>query len=212
MYLAVAPQTDWTNLPTKPLMVPLMHEIVRQGLSVIRASQRVEVGERPALLAVSAAASDLRAPSGRVIPLQRTSAAGGTRPQESLDIAGVYTILDSSKQPIGLLGVNVDADAGQTAAQSPAAVNAWLTRSGPWTTFEPANVGATLGTSASGSPIAGILLAALLGLIVVETLLARWFSHAYRSESEADDALIKPSVGGRAAFIRSSAGARGAAA
>ncbi len=212
MYLAVAPQADWTNLPTKPLMVPLMHEIVRQGLSVIRASQKIEVGERPALLAVSAAASDLRAPSGRTSPLQRVSAAGGTRPQEALEVAGVYAILDSSKQPIGLLAVNADPKAGRTAVQSPAAVNAWLTRSGPWSTFEPADIRATLGTAASGSPIAGILLAALLGLVILETLLARWFSHAYRSETEGERGTIAPSMGGRASIIRSSAGAQEAAA
>jgi hypothetical protein len=212
MYLATAPQADWTNLPTKPLMVPLLHEMVRQGLSVIRDSQKVEVGERPALQAVSAAASDLRAPSGRTIPLTRMSAAGGTRPQEPLEVAGVYTILDSSKQPTGLLAVNVVPRAGQTAVQSAAAVNAWLTRSGPWSTFEPENIRATLGTGASGSPIAGLLLAALLGLIIIETLLARWFSHAYRSQTEGERGSIAPSIGRRASIIRSSAGAQEAAA
>jgi hypothetical protein len=212
MYLATAPQTDWTNLPTKPLMVPLFHEIVRQGLSVIRASQKVNVGERPVLLGVSPAASDLQGPSGRSIPLQRASAAGGTRPAAALETGGVYQVLDSSKQPLGMLAVNVETRAGETAVQSPAAVSAWLTRSGPWATFEPANVRATLGAGTSGSPIAGILLAALLGLIILETLLARWFSHAYRSATEGESGAVRPSLGGRAAFIRSIAASQGAAA
>jgi hypothetical protein len=74
-------------------------------------------------------------------------------------------------------------------------------------------VSATLGASASGSPIAGILLAALLALVILETLLARWFSHAYRSESEGEGAAIRPSIGrSGASIIRSSAAAREAAA
>jgi hypothetical protein len=202
VYLAVAPQVDWTNLPAKPLMVPLMHEIVRQGMSVIRAAQRVEVGEQPALLSAGVAANDLRAPNGRAIPLV------SGRPQQALDSAGVYSILDATKEPIGLLAVNIDPRAGRTDVQSAAAVSAWLARSGPWSAFEPTNLRATLGAGALGSPIAGILLALVLALIILETLLARWFSHAYRGEAEGDRLAIRPSMtSAGAAVIRSSTGA-----
>lgn len=192
LYLTTAPEVVWTNLPTKPLMVPLVHEIVRQGMSLIRASQKAQVGDQPALAQAGPAARDLRGPDGRRIPIVRG------RPQEPLETSGVYAITDASDQDIGLLAVNVDAAAGSTGVQSAAAVNAWLGKSGPWSNFDVDDLKATLGGAAGGSPIAGILLAVVLGLIILETLLARWFSHAYRAEAGGDQLAIRPSVGATA--------------
>lgn len=44
--LAVAPELDWTNLPIKPLMVPLLQETVRAGLQLAGGSATVAVGSR----------------------------------------------------------------------------------------------------------------------------------------------------------------------
>ncbi len=192
LYLSTAPEVAWSNLPTKPLMVPLVHEIVRQGLSMIRASQKAQVGDQPALAQAGPAARDLKGPDGRKIPIARG------RPQEPLETSGVYAITDASDQNIGLLAVNVDAAAGATGVQSAAAVNAWLGKSGPWSNFDVDDLKATLGGAAGGSPIAGILLAIVLALIILETMLARWFSHAYRAEAEGDRLAIKPSLGATA--------------
>ena len=191
MYLAVAPEVAWTNLPTKPLMVPLMHEMVRQGLSVIRASQKADVGDQPVLALAGAAARDLRAPAGHLIPLLRG------KPQQALDSAGVYDIVDDARQSIGLLAVNVDSKAGVTDVQSAAAVESWLGRSGPWTAFEPDSLARTLGGAASGSPLAGLLLLVVLALVILEPLMARWVSHAYRREEHGDRLAISASMGGK---------------
>ena len=48
-YVAVSPELSWTNLPAKPLMVPLFHELIRQGIGLIQTSQRYRVGDQPAL-------------------------------------------------------------------------------------------------------------------------------------------------------------------
>lgn len=192
LYLSVAPEVSWTNLPTKPLMVPLMHEIVRQGLSMIRASQKAQVGDQPTMAQAGPAARDLRAPDGRVIPIVRG------RPQQPLENAGVYRITDASQQELGLLAVNIDAKAGATGVQSAAAVSAWLGKSGPWSAFDPANIKSTMGGGLGGSPIAGILLMCVLALVVLETLLARWFSHAYRADTAGDRLSVRPSIAGRA--------------
>ena len=189
LYLTVAPEVSWTNLPTKPLMVPLLHEVVRQGMSMIRASQKAEVGEQPTLAQAGPAAHNLRGPDDRVIALTRG------RPQQPLEAAGVYAITDASNQNIGLLAVNIDPKAGVTDVQSGAAVGAWLNKSGPWTTFDPESVSATLSGGPGGSPLAGVLLASVLALVILETLLARWFSHAYRAEAEGDRWSIQPSMG-----------------
>jgi len=176
IYLAVAPETSWTNLPTKPLMVPLFHEMVRQGLSVIRAAQRVNVGEQPTL-ARGASARDLTGPQGQKITIDPTG-----RPQQPFEHAGIYGVLDQSDQPIGKLAVNVDPIAGGTEVQSATAVASWLGNSGPWGTFDASNISASLGGGTTGSPIAGIILMFVLLLVILETILARWFSHAYREQ------------------------------
>jgi hypothetical protein len=58
------------------------------------------------------------------------------------------------------------------------AVNAWLAHAGTWETLDPANVAASLGGTSNASHLAGVLLAAALTLVLLETVLARWFSHA----------------------------------
>ena len=121
------------------------------------------------------------------------------RPTQPLEQAGVYSIRDASNQVLGLMAVNVDPSAAATDVQSDAAVGAWLAKSGPWTTFDPEQPAAMLVSGAAGSPLAGILLAIVLGLIVLETMLARWFSHAYRAEqgeSGSGRRSIVPSMGG----------------
>lgn len=175
VYLAVAPELSWTNLPSKPLMVPLFQEIVRQGLSVIRASQQWQVGEQP-VLATGPAARQVIAANGQSITLDQNG-----RLQQALDRAGVYTVQDQTNQPIGKIAVNIDSSAGLTSVQSAAAVSSWLNASAPgmWSTFDASNLAATLAVDRATSPIAGLLLLIVLGLAVVETILARRFSHAY---------------------------------
>jgi hypothetical protein len=74
--------------------------------------------------------------------------------------------------------VNVDPVAGRTDPQDQAVVSEWLGHSGPWSVFDADDPAAALRTADSGAPLAGMLLAAVLGLILLETALARWFSHA----------------------------------
>jgi hypothetical protein len=174
VYLAAAPELSWTNLPTQPLMVPLFHELIRQGLSVIRAAHELTVGEQPNL-ALGAAARDLVGPQDERMAIEPSG-----RPQQAFQRGGIYGVLDQSGQQLGRLGVNIDADAGLSDVQSVAAIESWLRSSGPWMTFEPGTIAASLGGGVSGSPMAGLLLLIVLALVVLETVLARWFSHADR--------------------------------
>jgi len=176
MYLALAPELAWTNLPSKPLMVPLFQESIRQGLSLVRSSQQLYVGDRPAL-ALGAAVRDLVDPDGDLYPLDAAS-----RPQKPLHRAGLYDLLDQGAQIVGAVAVNIEPPAGRTETQSPAAVTAWLGDSGPWQLFDPNDLGAALRQTQSGSSLAGIILWIVLALVVIETLLARWFSHAFRAD------------------------------
>ena len=174
VYLAVSPDLDWTNLPTQPLMVPLLHELIKQGVGIIQTAQRYTVGEQPAL-GLGAGAAALLDPAGGTISLDR-----GGRPDEPLVRSGLYDVLDPARQRVGTLAVNVDPAAGRTDPQNQAAVTEWLKRSGPWQIFDEGDPARALRTADSGAPLAGLLLLAVLGLIVIETALARWFSYALR--------------------------------
>ncbi|MHC4709033.1 MAG: hypothetical protein ACYTA3_01040, partial [Planctomycetota bacterium] len=87
-------------------------------------------------------------------------------------------------QQIATLAVNVDPAAGNTDPQNEAAVMEWLGKSGPWEVFKADDAAAAIKSADSGAPLAGLLLLALLGLVVIETALARWFSHALPSDRQ----------------------------
>ena len=63
--LAAAPDLQWTNLPSKPLLVPLLHEIIRQGLGSIHAQHNATVGQQPVLWS---GATGIQLANGRRIP------------------------------------------------------------------------------------------------------------------------------------------------
>ncbi len=198
VYIAVAPQLNWTSLPAKPLMLPLFQEIVRQGLSLTRARHRLQVGERPAL-ALGPVVRDLEDPEGELYPLDAMS-----RPLSPLARAGLYTLRDQASQEVGLLSVNVDPAAGRTETQSALVVSDWLNTSGKWELFEPDDVNAALKATKAGSSLSGILLWILLALVLIEAMLARWFSHAFRASAE-DERFggIRASVNKRTAKVAS---------
>ncbi len=174
VYLATSLDLGWTNLPAQPLMVPLVHELLKQGIGLIRTSQRYSVGEQPAL-GLGAAAASLQDPRGQTIAINATGL-----PEVALGRSGLYGVFDHGKQRIGSVAVNIDTAAGRTDPQDPAAVTEWLGKSGGWVTFDSDDPAAALRTAESGAPLAALLLMAVLALIVIETALARWFSHAHR--------------------------------
>ena len=177
VFMVFAPQLDWTNLPTKPLMVPLFQELVRQGMSEIRAARRALVGAQQGL-GLPVAAADLARDDDERIAVTR---AGGI--ERPLPEAGLYTILDRAQQPLGRLAVNVEPHAGRTQTQSESAVLDWLRASGRWEFFEPQSVTSSMQTASGRSPISHLLLLAVIALLIIETLMARWVSHPSRTRA-----------------------------
>jgi len=175
VYIACAPElSQWTNLPVQTFMVPLFQETVRQGVSLIRASQQVVVGEQAAIAGLPLSAATLRSPgAGQMIDLDAVG-----RPSEPIRAAGVFEVLDDVGRNVGRVAANVDPAAGVTSVQSEQQVGQWLGRSGAWSMFSPDDPAAALATRESGRSLARPLLALVLALIVVEALLARRFSHA----------------------------------
>lgn len=176
---ASSPELSWTDLPIKPLMVPLVQEIVRQGVGLGSGALHARVGEQltlPASVTTLASIEERVERDGR--PRWRVDASAGR--SSSIDHAGLYRLLDSADQPVGLLAVDVDMAAGDTRAQSADTIMAWLRGSGAWAAIEVANPSAALGSIEGGAPISLALLIAAIVCAVAETILARRFSYASR--------------------------------
>ncbi len=187
LYLASAPQLEWTNLPGKPLMVPLMHEIVRQSVGSVRAAQRAVAGDRPVIAPAGSAREMLEAkPRERGGEPMRIGLDEDGRPIEPLTRAGIFQVRDGAGQPMRTIAVNVDPRAGRTESLAAPSVLAWLDGafeavSGRWSLFDRDDPLAMFRAAEGASPIAWILLWIVLGLVAVETVLQRWFSHAESS-------------------------------
>jgi hypothetical protein len=188
--IATAPELGWTNLPSKPLMVPLMQELVREGLGLIRSARSVAVGDRPVISGGRAGQStaDLVGPTDEMIPV-------GQRGQvdRALTRSGVYRAIDAAGQIVGRLAVNITPAAARTDLQPSDAVLSWLGATGPWSYFDEADPIAPLRTADAAAPLSGYLLPILAFLAVGEAVLAGWWSP--RARARIDTSGLRSSVG-----------------
>lgn len=191
VYLSCAFDMAWTDLPAKPLMVPLMQELLRQGLSRARPALWMVAGVPARLPAgtVELQAAALSAGTG----LPATMAVGSTAP--ALRRAGVLTARDALGVVRAVLAVNPDALAQRTGAHAPAAVGAWLATAvaegsdpvvwmgGDEGASTPGaqtkTVAQLLAARLDGTPSSSWWLAAALVIALFEVALARRVSHAY---------------------------------
>ncbi len=176
-YLASAPTLGWTDLPARPLMVPLMHEVLRQGL-----------GEGLGAL-VATVGGGLRAPAGaerlEMIDGEWSAPAGAL--EGGPTSAGLARAVGDDGRPVGLIALNADERGGVLRAQDRGAIESWfvgLNLADQGTAWEGwlgrSDPAALLATQRTGAPISVPLLLAALALALLETGLARWFSHAVR--------------------------------
>ena len=187
LFIASALQLDWTSLPTRPLMVPLLQETVRQGVSEIRGRFAGMTGQQPAF----PDASFVRLPAGDVVPF-----ASDRRPVRPLLEPGVHVLLDDAREPVRLFSVNIDADAATTDPQSADQVQQWLGRAGAFTLFEEGDevLLETLSEERSASPIAIVLLILLLLLVVAETFSAQRLGRTWSGTIGRDARGIRPTI------------------
>lgn len=173
--------TRWTDLPTKPMMVPLFQELVRQGVARGAAGTTMFAGGVPAL-------------DDRVAELEPVETGPTVRitdaEQPAIRTAGVWRARDAEGVVRGWLVVNADPAGSGTGTRALPQLEHWLsTLAGGPVGFsdssQPASVAAA-GRAATDEAGAGFgwvafVLAFLLG--VVEMYLARWASHADVSAS-----------------------------
>jgi hypothetical protein len=206
VYFAAALELAWTDLPARPLMVPLLQEIIRQGVGRARGSWWTVAGRAaPApsrameLVPIETTEGDRPAVGPGVSPAMDRLAVDGVTgfTVEPIRRAGLWRAVDERGAVRGVVAVNPDWRAGRVVPQARADVEAWLRSAtdGPveWiggTTETPTGAAAD-GTDALAAAIAGLfsagrqgppisvpLLLAALAVALAEMWIARWASHA----------------------------------
>jgi hypothetical protein len=168
LLFASSPELSWTNLPVKPLMVPLFQEAVRMGLELSRGSDRTLVGE------------PLRAPPGmfRLTGVDRASSSIETGPsgvsREPVTAAGVW-----SSDEGAIVAANVAEESIGTAPNALEAVRAaFASFGGVRVAREGAERSAARAVATRSSVLSFALLVAALVALLIEGVLSRIFSHA----------------------------------
>ena len=180
--LAVALDPEWSNLTTKPIWPPLVHEMIRGSVGLWGEAARYASLTAPAapvfgrrwrrvqhLVPLTATAPDETSSIALVVEDQRR------RPARLLDKPGVYA---GRPGPAPILCVNVDADAGNTEALESQQVGAWFSSLGRWQWMDWSAPAAVMQSKVPAADLTWPLLWLTLGLILLEAFVARWFSHA----------------------------------
>lgn len=179
--VALSPDLSWTDLPAKPLMVPLVQELLRVGVGRSAGSASAVAGGVPVL---PTGAVSVRAVDGPAVGAWGAGArsAGGV-----LTRAGVYRVEDERGGSLGLITVDADAGGALVETRTEGEVGAWLSglggvvewlNGGEWSGW--VNGSSVSEGRGSGSWSAWLFVcAAVVGL--AELALSRLFSHASAS-------------------------------
>lgn len=203
VYLASAPALSWTDMPAKPLMVPLMQELCRQGFGRAAGTWSSFAGRAAATPARSATLRPVASDGQTRAAELRVASSGLTA--EPVRTAGLFQAFDEAGRPRGVVAINPESHAGRTGVQTLASVQSWLAAAAgddaaaiAW--IDEQSPAAALARREGGSPFALPLLIAVLALAALELFMARWFSHAVRPSSPASAPSLADEV-----FARSEA-------
>lgn len=184
VFLTAAPELSWTNLPAMPLMVPVVQEILRQGLGETSGATRAIAGR--AMTVPREAAQFRWVEVGQAAGKREAAEVAPPAPAAH---AGLFRTVDAAGRTLGLLAVNPDPEAGKVDTVAGPELERWLQPLSPrgrvsWMESGKADVGAAPAGSSvtaqdeTSTPLDFWLLLAALGLGVVELVLARRFSNA----------------------------------
>ena len=161
----VAPVLTWTDLPVRPLMVPLVQEIVRKSSAIANRNTSVDVGEGVPKSSVTSADS-VRTTDGRV-------RSGSDLESTIPDRSGIIEFLDVSGRVVERQVVNPAVSSIDLRASGREEVVSWFSGSGEWR-FPDATTDAE-SDDRFGSNLSTFLIVLVLILCIVDLLLSRWF-------------------------------------
>jgi hypothetical protein len=207
LLLASALDAQWTNLTTKPLFVPLIHESLRAAVDRLQPIRRFEPGDQPTLGGAFRSASRLTGPDNKELLLiapqnagndaaapidtKKKNAKDAKAPAKKKDVVAGVTPIHPFATPgvyrsdTDALTVEIRPTAANTLAVDPAILRGWLGVAGTWLTFDAADPAAVMRTPSQTADWGWQLLWAVLALAVFETFLARYVSHAHAHERTA---------------------------
>lgn len=185
--LACAPDLRWSDLPTKPLMLPLVQEVVRQGVGAARGVWTSLAGSVPTLPVGTVDLRPVRGQAGdgqdEALGLSASAAAPALRR------AGLWRATDARGASLGLVAANADTAASRVAPHAAGELTPWLgSIAGEDRVLWAGGLAGTAAGAGAGTPafpgedqrppISPALLAAAVAVALLELALARWFSHA----------------------------------
>ena len=166
VFFAVTPELEWTDLPVRPLMVPLVQEIGRQGSALAMAGRDGVVGERLPTRGTEGATVVL--PGG-----ERATLVDGTTDRMP-GRSGVVEIVDLADRVVERRTVNPAVDSAMLDLVSVDEVSEWLSSAGDWK-VESADESIEIANIANAD-LAEPLIILVLALVLLETAFARWFA------------------------------------
>lgn len=170
----VAMDLSWTDVPTKPLMVPLLQEVVRQGVGRAAGNGACEAGVAPVLGAGVAELVRVGAGEGP----QRSPVSQG-RLEVPIRHAGFYAARAATGVATGEIAFDADLGGARLAPAEQGQLSRWLAGLGAEPEWIGGDARAPGGSGpAQSPPISVPLLAAALLLAAVEAVVARFASHA----------------------------------
>lgn len=184
VFFGIAMDLAWTDLPARPLMVPMLQEIIRQGIG--------RGGGGGGSLGIAGSSPILPVGTLEVVPKESRGGAGVSRVEAGvmtppIRVGGLYTARGAGGVPLGVIAMNSDGAGGDVTTRSREDVGTWLGgglgpevawigdgEAAPSTRIEAAG----RRTQDEHSPFTLPLLSAALLLGIVEAFFGRWFSHA----------------------------------
>lgn len=190
--LGTAAHVDWSNLPLRPIFVPLVLRLI-MALAGASSSQHQATAGAPLSVSIAGAARtigvEIRRPSGDTVrvktePLQDGSKSAATTGQvlryDDTNEIGVYTMrsLEPDRPLVTALSVNADPDESDPARIDAEELQARLAPAPTVLVDDPADLLATLDRLREGTSLLGFFLWTVLAGLVFETFLSNRFSAA----------------------------------
>lgn len=183
-----APTLAWTDMPAKPLMVPLMQEVVRQG-SMLASGERRDIVAGSRAGSVAGARTWSREAAWRDAVSEqpgtlRSEADDNASEGPTLRNAGLWSARGDAGERLASVVVHANVEASDTSLIATTALESWLAGVGAQSVSvldvdSPGQTqGGTLSSRSTTPPISLPLLIAAGVVALLEVVLARWFSHA----------------------------------
>ena len=175
MLLSVAVDEQWTNLPQKPLFIPLIHESLRSTVGTATDTARLSAAVCGDALALGPSWQSVGSLESDTARVSLRASGEGVATVDPVSRPGIYHARPASGRR---LVVNVDPEAGNTSALDAVALEQRFESVGRWQWLDSSDPARVLAEKLEGLALAWPLLWTVLALILLETFCARWFSHA----------------------------------